>query len=830
MPHKVIKHETKRTPAKAGAAAPAPLESTSNQPDQSARFERIGKDGWYVISPLIFVFFLWTATSSNRAFHPRDTARDLYNQLTVSILHGHLYLPEKPTPEMLALKDPYDPDANEKLRLHDASLYRGRYYLYFGIAPVVTLYLPWRVLTGFGLSDDIAVTIFAVAGYVFSCLLLFLLLEAARLRPPWLLQAAAVLALGIGQSAPMVLRRPRMYEVAVSAGYCFLLAGLYFLVRRIVRPETGRWSLVLGGLFLGLAVASRPHSVLAILVILAFYSLHLKNSQGAGGRSGLKEFAAFMMPIIIAGVLIGWYNYARFDNPLEFGVHYQVGVANYLKEYKLGTPLALRLHDLLATVYYFLICTPDFIHRFPFFEMSPSAQPFGDPSLVPGNYFHEPVASMLIVSPLCAAALLFPFLSSKQIPAVRTVLRMLLFCGVMMFGGVCVWPSASSRYELDFIPVVLIVGLYCAIYWSKHMRARPMRMAASALTIAACSWAVLLNVALSVNSYGYPLEQPRSATFASLATFFGAGPDAIMNDVKTLHFDANVVFSQAQPGTREALLSTGIYERWDLLFVQYQPNNAVSFGYVHSGVSHYMSPDIPILFGVPQHLEADYSVNATKILVRLNQRTIIQFPTVFYPTSRDRLSIGKMRAGKFSLRNFSGTIQPAPGGMVLDLGHVAPPSVSTPSPEQDTITPAAELIHYDLAGLLSHTQHSFYGQPPATAPVLPAGVILASTNRDHFATAFEPTANGGTGSVVAAEIIVMAQVNDPRFGSINMTLQDQDYRTLYSSGTLPAGQDHAVLTLPAGTRAVRLAFLANEEGYIVFPRSVQVRAFTKKQR
>jgi len=78
-----------------------------------------------VLSCLIFLFYLWTATSSNRPFHPRDTSQEFYNQLTDSLMQGHTYLAAKPSPQLLALPDPYDPAANERFRLHDASLYQG---------------------------------------------------------------------------------------------------------------------------------------------------------------------------------------------------------------------------------------------------------------------------------------------------------------------------------------------------------------------------------------------------------------------------------------------------------------------------------------------------------------------------------------------------------------------------------------------------------------------------------------------------------------------------------------------------------------------------------
>jgi hypothetical protein len=70
-----------------------------------------------------------------------------YEYLAEGFVHGHTYLPLQPAPQLLALKDPYDPAANAPYRLWDATLYNGRYYLYFGPAPLI-LFLPWRILTG----------------------------------------------------------------------------------------------------------------------------------------------------------------------------------------------------------------------------------------------------------------------------------------------------------------------------------------------------------------------------------------------------------------------------------------------------------------------------------------------------------------------------------------------------------------------------------------------------------------------------------------------------------------------------------------------------------
>ena len=618
-------------------------------------FDRLRVPGWYVLSSLIFLFFLWTATSSYRPFHLRDTSGEFYNQLTGSLLEGHLYLAAKPSPQLLALAHPYDPAANERYRLHDASLYRGRYYVYFGVAPAVTLYLPWRVLTGKPLSDDAAVTLFAMGGYVFSCLLLFLLLQACRMRVPWFLQIGAVLVLALGQAAPMVLRRPRVYEVAVSSAFCFLLGGLYFLAARVVRPGAWRFLPSLAAISLGLAAASRPQcSVIAFLAAI-WYGFHLVRSRGLRSRPWLTELAHFALPLAVAGLLIGWYNYARFDNPFEFGIHYQVGVLDTATPH----PLAARVKDALASLYYLLICPPNFMSRFPFFEMDGAAQPLGNPDLLPAGYFHEPVAGALLISPLWLAGWALPLALWKRlrVPSeVRAVLAVLLACGLVNLAAECSASGASARYGLDFIPVVLIVGLFLCFRAIPRLPARWMRATAAALTLSGCLWASAVNVAMSVNSYGYPLEQPYSPLFRSLAGLFGAGPDAFMEDVEKFRFDAMVTFRRARPEVRETLFASGIYERWDLLYVKYDPGDKVIFSFVHCGVSDTQTGPMPISFATPHHLTADYSAAARRLVVQLDEKTIMDYPTGFFPTSRDRVTLGRMRVGRFHLRDFTGDI------------------------------------------------------------------------------------------------------------------------------------------------------------------------------
>src|SRR5206468_7160345 len=67
-----------------------------------------------------------------------------YNVLADALRHGQLHLRIEPRPEMFELMEPYEPARNDPFRLHDASLYKGKYYLYFGVVPAFLLFVPWR--------------------------------------------------------------------------------------------------------------------------------------------------------------------------------------------------------------------------------------------------------------------------------------------------------------------------------------------------------------------------------------------------------------------------------------------------------------------------------------------------------------------------------------------------------------------------------------------------------------------------------------------------------------------------------------------------------------
>jgi hypothetical protein len=204
-------------------------------------------------------FLVFTAATSvpPGEHFPSKAPRHYYNALVSNMLRGRLCLDIQPDSSFLSLKNPYD--FHERMRTvgwaySDLSYFNGKFYLYFGLTPIVVLYLPFRLLTGRYLPDYAAATILALAAIVFAVLLLRLLVRNKWLTSTscWVQPRGAVVVLGLCSLVPFILRRPVMYEVAGLGGACFSTGGLLLAAQSTLveehfpKPVPGMCRLVAG--------------------------------------------------------------------------------------------------------------------------------------------------------------------------------------------------------------------------------------------------------------------------------------------------------------------------------------------------------------------------------------------------------------------------------------------------------------------------------------------------------------------------------------------------------------------------------------------------------
>lgn len=463
-----------------------------------------------------------------------------YDLLGRAFASGQLYLPIKPQPELLALANPQDNRFNGPYKLLDTVLYHQRYYLYHGAAPALLLFAPWYLLTRHDLPENFAAFLLVVSGYVFLSRLFLDLLSFTSIRISTPLLALYLLALGIGQSVPFVLHRVKVYEIAIACGYCCASAGFYFLFRWFCAGRRRALWAGLSGLCFGLAIGSRPHLALAAAAGFVLIMLFSK-----------RNLVAFALPVIACGVAIAAYNYARFGNPLEFGLRYQLADTPYQN-------IRLSIVNETAGLYYLLFCTPDLVPEFPFVRLA-WREPFdSDKNMMPARYFLEPTAGILGVSPLACLAILLPF-CRKRFESRRGVFGFLV--AICAFAAGCILFIAatgltSQRFEVDFAPFLALVGCVIACELLADLRNRSKMFASAAFAVLSL-YTIGANAALALQGPYDQFVQASPGGFVRLSKFFSPFAPFRLMENPELRVYASFEFSHPCTSGIKPLISTG---------------------------------------------------------------------------------------------------------------------------------------------------------------------------------------------------------------------------------------------------------------------------------
>jgi len=338
---------------------------------------------WAALGACALLLF-WIADGARAFDGDRRDAWHHYEYLVDGFLKGQTSLSVEPAPELLRLRDPYDPSQNRPWQLWDASLYRGKYYLYFGPTPVLVM-LPWRVVTGHHLPQRLAVAVFAAGGLAGLALLLAGVRRRhfPRLGP---LAAGAILAVSMCASwLPVTIRRPDVWELPLVAACACLWWALYFLWRCLGSEGGSRWALAAGAA-VALMLGARPTTLFAGAAVLA----SLLDFRRPGGP----RFLLASSVAAAGGLALLAYNVARFGHPLEFGQSYQLWGSD---------ERSIRHFSLLYAPYnawVYLLALPNLSPYFPFVLAVP---PGGEP---PGHLGIDEMHGALFAIPVQFASLL----------------------------------------------------------------------------------------------------------------------------------------------------------------------------------------------------------------------------------------------------------------------------------------------------------------------------------------------------------------------------------------------------------------------------------------
>jgi hypothetical protein len=493
------------------------------------------------ICGLVFViigFYLWTATSNFKPFRfvidgSYNDVYGLYTDLADALLAGRLSLIVEPSEALLSLPDPYDPEQNMYLRLHDASLFKGRYYLYFGPAPALLAFIPWKLLTGQPMPHNLAGAVFAVCGFVVSILLMTLIIRGTKLKGNLLIFLIGITMLGMCNMVLPVLRRPFMYEVASLSAYLWCMLSLFFIFSFMFFENRKIAHLLMAGLFYGLAIASRFSYVFGAVIFLIPLSSFL-NHQKVFSRSYFKKIAVFLttagMPLALCIGLLLLYNYLRFENILEFGARYQLGIVQPLDHPFFST------QNFWVNNYLNLLLGVSINGSFPFFHVPSVNIPANltIPSYYPIYWTKADPSSAGLLMNLPFLWIVIPawiYLKLKKVDFPKPILY---FALLLLLGGMANWLVVSlfsyqhMRYVIDFLPMILLLS--CMIYFQiyDYFRGRIAgRVGVQCVAFTTVLYAVLANIGISIEGYRQIFEKGNPELYKKIEHIFDFIPDMI---------------------------------------------------------------------------------------------------------------------------------------------------------------------------------------------------------------------------------------------------------------------------------------------------------------
>jgi hypothetical protein len=235
-----------------------------------------------------------------------------------------LHIKTPPSAALLAQEDPFRYQ-HVRLWFWDATLYQGRYYLYWGPVPALLL---WAYKAAVGtherITDQWPTALFMIGRLWAGAALIISVTSRTRyLQSPWLC-LLAIAVFGLGNPTPFIVARPHVYEAALAGGQCFLFWGLVFAFWGVEWVKFRRLLFTLAATSWALAIGCRVTNFVCVPAVMLVTAAFAWYNSPRSWRGLVGDAAALGLPVAAVSLAYGAYNYARFGSATEFGVTYQV--------------------------------------------------------------------------------------------------------------------------------------------------------------------------------------------------------------------------------------------------------------------------------------------------------------------------------------------------------------------------------------------------------------------------------------------------------------------------------------------------------------------------
>lgn len=327
----------------------------------SYTFENTSKNIKYIVIDILIIIQLITAfsiSSINTYLVDEVQTNEQYKLLTNAFINGRVDVDLEVDEKLKNLENPYDITQRLKEKVgynFDTAYYKGKYYIYFGAAPVVLYYLPFKLLTGAYINDSIVNTINFTILSLSIIFLLYKIIKDNFTKTPILFYGLLSIFAIDTCGALTLLAEPLIYTIPILCALAYSSLGLCLWTYSIKKDKSINCILAfLGSLAIGIAIGSRPQ-----FGLFAFFALIIFFDQIKDIKHNIKPFICAIIPFIIVGSLMMYYNYARFGSPFDLG-------ANYNLTFNDMTKRGMKISRVGDGIFFYLLQPISLISLFPY--------------------------------------------------------------------------------------------------------------------------------------------------------------------------------------------------------------------------------------------------------------------------------------------------------------------------------------------------------------------------------------------------------------------------------------------------------------------------------
>ena len=375
--------------------------------------------------------------------------RDQYEMITNAFLEGQVSFLYEPSQSLLDLDNPYDPVLRRQEKAStrwDHALYHDKYYMYFGVAPVITTFLPYHVIFGENLTTFHATQLY-VGLYVIGVFLLFNLIRKKffkKINYSMYLIMSMVLAM---ISTWVATSTPALYCTALTAALMFSIYAIYFYMKSVFDNTLSFNKKIIyatiASICGALIFASRPNIGIILILAIPLFITFIKENKIT--KKNIYKIIIIFIPYIIIGGLLMYYNYIRFDSVFEFGQTYQLTSVDQHQYSNIINNISIN--KIFEFINYNFFKYDDISDQFPFV-------------LASGIFINFPI--LIIPYVLIFMKGFREFLKKHKILSLFIILLILPFL-ITIIESIAS-PYSLIRYRLDF-SFIMIISTFIALFY-----------------------------------------------------------------------------------------------------------------------------------------------------------------------------------------------------------------------------------------------------------------------------------------------------------------------------------------------------------------------------